>query len=224
MKRNTDYDFSQCLFNPTIPNFVTSIQTIPEFAKYDGDLPKKKVFAWIVVMYDLNSPLRRTITNYYDRKKMSAELAGWAIGRNGEFDEPTTKMLLGGDDKVNVLIVAYLSMFSMPEYTQLVAYLNMQYGLTRDAMTDKFDHNTAKILDYVTVKIKDLTNEVFGSGQVSEMMQARRALYNMAERERIRLNPENIVKIMVEEGELPDDFSPYGKGYKPEKIKFVGDE
>jgi hypothetical protein len=222
MKRN-DYDFSSCLFDPTKPKFLTSISEIPAFNLYNGKLPKGKVFAWIVMMYDLNSPMRRTITNYYDRKRMCAELAGWETGKNSEFAEDITKMLVGEDSEINGLITAYLALFSMPEYTQLIAYLNMQYALTMDALTERFDHTTAKTLDFVTEKIKILTNEVFGSGQTTEVMKARQALYNMAEKERIRLNPENIVKIITEEGELPKEFNPYGD-YTPGKIVFAGDE
>lgn len=222
--KHTEYDFSQCLYNPTAPKFLTNIRNIPAFKSYDSKLSVGKVFSWIVMMFDLNSPMRKTITNYYDRKKMCAELSGWAIGKNGEFPEEITKMLIGEDAGVNNLIVAYLALFSMPEYTQLIAYLNMQYSLTKDALTERFDHNTAKTLDFVTDKIKSLTNEVFGSGQTTEVMKARQALYDMAEKERVKLNPENIVKIMTEEGELPEDFNPYGENYTPEKITFVGDE
>lgn len=232
MRRN-DYDFSGCLFNPSAPKFLTNIHSIPAFKSYDGKLPKSKVFAWIVMMYDLNSPMRRTITNYYDRKRMCAELAGWETGKNGEFTEDVTKMLIG-DARVRdnfsetvvaiySLVTEYVALFGMPEYTQLIAYLNMQHQIVREAMTNTFDRDAPKTLDFVTEKIKVLTNEVFGSGQTTEVMKARQALYNMAEKERIRLNPENIVKIITEEGELPKEFNPYGD-YKPEKIVFAGDE
>jgi len=64
---------------------------------------------------------------------------------------------------------------------------------------------------------------MFGSGKQDEVMAARKALYQMAEKERLKLNPESIVKMIIEEGELPESMNPYGK-YKPEKIKFISDE
>jgi hypothetical protein len=112
----------------------------------------------------------------------------------------------------------------MPEYLQLIAYLNMSYDITRDIMNGNFDKDTAKSLDYITERVNNLTNIIFGSGQVDEIMVARKALYNMAEKERIKLNPENIVKTLKDEGDLPADFNPYSKKYKPQNIKFISDE
>lgn len=227
MKR-TDYDFSGCMWNPNSEGFLKTIQEIKEFGEYippphSSVLTRKRVFTWIVIMFDLNSPLRRTITNYYDRKKLAAEIAGWERGRNNEFPEEVTQVLLGENETVNKLIVSYLMLFSMPEYTQLIAYLNIQFALMMEAMKQAFDKDTVKLLDDLTTKIKRLTSEIYGSGQVDEVMNARKALYNMAEKERVRLNPESIVKVLSEEGELPKDFNPHGK-YKPDKIKFISDE
>lgn len=223
--KQTEYDFSKCLFNPNSTNFTKAIQEqIQEFKDYKGKLPIKKLFAWIVVCYDLNSPIRKTITNYYDRKKLSAEIASWDTNVKGEFEEEVTKFLLGQDDEVNTLIVHYLVQFSMPEMLQLEAYLQMSYSIMMEIMKGSTDSAISKNLDYITEKIKLLTNIIYGSGQVDEVMAARKALYDIAEKERIRLNPENIVKIIIEEGVLPESFSPYGKNYKPADIKFISDE
>jgi len=221
--KKSDYTFKNVLYDPSADGFLSSIQSIKEFSEYNGGLPKKKLFTWIVVMFDLESPLRKTISNFYERKKEAAIVAGWATKKNGEFDSDVTDVLLGADEAANKLIVAYLVQFSMPEYIQLIAYLNMSYAITREVMSNQFDKDTAKNLDYITDRIRLLTNAVYGSGQTDEVMAARKALYEMAEKERLKLNPESIVKMMVEEGGLPDTMNPYGK-HKPDKIKFVSDE
>lgn len=221
--KKSEFNFSKCLYHPSADGFLSSIQSIKEFKEYKGVLPKKKLFTWIVVMYDIESPLRKTIANYYERKKLAAEVAGWERRMNGEFEDNVTNLLTGADEDANVLVVAYLMQFSMPEYVQLIAFLNMSYAITREIMQNQFDKDTDKTFDRLTERIKSLTNEVFGSGQHDEVMAARKALYETAERERLKLNPESIVKMMVEEGGLPDTMNPYGK-YKPEKTKFVSDE
>ena len=33
----------------------------------------------------------------------------------------------------------------------------------------------------------------------------------------------DIVKLIEADGDLPEDFSPYGEGYKVEKSRFLGD-
>lgn len=221
--KKSEYNFSKCLYHPSADGFLTSIQDIKEFKDYSGALPKKKLFTWIVVMYDLESPLRKTIANYYERKKLAAEVAGWETMMNGEFAENVTNLLTGADESANTLVVAYLLQFSMPEYVQLIAFLNMSYAITREIMNNQFDKDTDKTFDRLTERIKSLTNEVFGSGQFDEVMAARKALYEMAEKERLKLTPENVVKMITNEGGLPESMNPYN-GYKPDKIKYVSDE
>jgi len=47
--------------------------------------------------------------------------------------------------------------------------------------------------------------------------------FELQEETRLKLRPEDIVKIKEEAGKLPDDFNPYGN-YMPEKLRFLGDE
>lgn len=44
------------------------------------------------------------------------------------------------------------------------------------------------------------------------------------EEDKLKLKPESVVKMLAEEGKLPDSWCPYGDGYKPEKSWFIGDE
>jgi hypothetical protein len=43
------------------------------------------------------------------------------------------------------------------------------------------------------------------------------------EEDKVKVKPETVVKLLAEEGKLPDDWCPYGN-YTPERSKFIGDE
>ena len=88
-------------------------------------------------------------------------------------------------------------------------------------ISDKSD----QILERVTTAISIITRQLFGSGEEDEITVARKALYQRAQIDKSRLipKPEEIVHILETEGELPEDFNPYGEGYKIEKSQFLGD-
>ena len=46
----------------------------------------------------------------------------------------------------------------------------------------------------------------------------------LQEENKLKVCPEDIVRLKEELGELPDEFNPYGKGYKVEQAKFLNDE
>jgi hypothetical protein len=95
---------------------------------------------------------------------------------------------------------------------------------TRKAISSKGNKDTIKIITETGDEIRRLTRIVFHSGEYDEITKARNALYAKAEKERLKLRPEDIVHAFSETGELPEEFNPYGSDYKVEKSKFIGDE
>ena len=90
MKRTLgDIDTSLLLYNPRERDFTQKIEKdIPEFKSYK---PAKnrvthKMFAtYVVLMYDINSPLWRTEPDYYQRMYEAARLANFPLGKKSEF-------------------------------------------------------------------------------------------------------------------------------------------
>jgi len=219
------YDFKDTLFNPREHKLVENIEeAIPTFKAFTKIKDKKKLYAWIVCVYDMRSPLRLGMGNYYERKRVCAEIVGWDRDSVGHFPKEIERYILGMDKVVNSLIANYLASFNLPQFTQLVAYLEMQYKITQDILSGKIESTTAKTLDFITDKITELTRHIYGSGEVDEVMEARKSLYAIAEKERMKLNVESVVEYIRDKGKLPDDFNPYGDDYMPENLKFISDE
>ena len=223
--RLKEQDYDRCWMNPYKPRFLKSIQEeLPTFKAFENDkvvLGKKRVFTWIVFMFDPSSPWHVEVTKYYDRKRESAIEAGFDLV-GGKFEEPVENMLLGQNNDVNELVASFISRFANPEYTQLINLLQLQYHLTRDMMRGKYDQNTTKVLNFITEDINRLTRNLYGSGDVDELLEVRKALYKEAEGQRVRLNPENVVALIDENGGLPKDFNPYGD-YEVNELRFLGD-
>ena len=225
-----DLDTSRLRFDPNDPHFYEKIcKDIKEFGEYSktndrADQTNHRLYAWIVLMYDMNTPLRREIKDMYKRKVYAGTLVGLTPHKtSGKYREYVEKIFTGVDLGVNALIVAYIASFASPEYMQLMGHVTMQQNAL-----DKIISGTAKkddqiMFDASTKIIKELTNLLYGGGERDEVYEARRALYKQVSYDLSDMRPEKISKLVVEGG-LPDEYNPYEGGYVPNDIKFVGDD
>lgn len=203
-------------------DLVKSIkEDIPVFENYSGKLPIKKLTQYIVLMYDPESPMRREVGNYMQRKGVCAGAVGFA--KNGpKFTKEVDDVLIGKDKEVNKLIVAFLGYLAMPEYTQLIVLLEIQRTKALEAFSSEVNDNTYKIIEAVTTSISKITKVLFGSGEYDEIKVARQALYEQANLDKPP-RPEDVVDLVSDSG-LTEDFNPYGEKYVVEDPKFLDDE
>jgi hypothetical protein len=205
--------------------FVTKItKGISDFRKFKkANEDHERIFKWVVYTYDRQSPLVKEVTELMKRKGEAAVLAGYKTDEDGRFEEEVEDLLLGKSPEVNNLIVAYISRFADPHYIMLVASWNLLLDGTRKLLSGKQEKDTYQTIKNITKDIDDMTRTVFSSSDADEALELRKALYSRVESDRLKLNQENIIKYIDEHGELPKGFSPYGEGYKVDKLKFIGD-
>ena len=226
-----DFDDSLLKFNPNRASFFRDIRAeIPAFASFgheaaNNDSTKMRVFAWIVIMYDPNTPLRREIKDLYKRKVYAASICGFAPNAlTGKYKKYVEKFLLGQDPKVNFLIVQFISYFASPEYTQLMGHVTLQHNALEKIIAGEGNKETQGLLDLATDKVKELTNVLFGTGQRDEVFEARSALYKQVSHDLSEMRAENVAKMYSSPQGLPAEWSPYGEEYKPNEVKFAGDD
>jgi hypothetical protein len=138
---------------------------------------------------------------------------------DGKFTDTYEEVLLGGNQAVNNAISKYIRLFAEPKYLSLVYYwsiLSAEFENITGSKESKDYKNTIGNIEKLEAKIKECTDYLFGGGEVKDI---KRALYESVEKENLRLRPEDIA--MAED---IDDLigHPYGKDYKPEKLKYVG--
>lgn len=226
-----DLDTSDLRFDPNKAYFYQNLcKDIPAFAEFESDYAKadqtkRRIFAWIVLMYDMNTPLRREIKDLYKRKVYAATLCG--INPNvltGKYKDYVEDMLIGKDLKINKLIARYISSFASPEYKQYMFHVTVQDQMLEKSINGITDKNTQFLFDAATDKIKELSSLLYGTGEKNEILEARRALYQQVTYDLSDMRPEAVARAMADSKGLPDEWSPYGEGYVPGDIHFAGDD
>lgn len=227
MIKLTEIDSSKLLYDIHSKTFVSDIRKgIPEFEAYKGDMDKK-VFQYVVLMYDVKTPMRVECPDYFQRKYMTASMVQFPKTKQG-FAEASENILIGKDKEVNALIQSYVFQFAMPEFSALVAYEAILASEMQKIMNGHSTKDSGKVVDDATRKIQELTRSVFRSGDYDESTELRNALYARIEKEKTRLRPEQIVRAYEDNGgSLPLDWCPYGEdeaeAVKNIKITFKGD-
>lgn len=212
-----DIDSSRLLFDIHSKTLEKDIKKkIPEFADYDGPIPILSLIQYIVLVYDPRSPLVKEYRDYIQRKRVCAEMVGLPKTK-GRWAEATEAALLGEDKGFNAAIVGYLRELALPEWTQLVAFLQLQENHTREILAHSADRNVHAALSAITKGITDLTRKLFISGDIDEVEAMRKALYDQVKEDVKKLRPEMVAMQLKQDGKIPDEWSPYFGGAEKEK-------
>jgi hypothetical protein len=208
--------------SPTLIEDMSSI--LPGISEFDSPIPIIDICRYIILMYDVNSPMLREVRTYYERKARTAEMLQFPTAK-GQWIPEVEEMLIGRNSKFNDLVATYISNLGLPQYMQLVAYQEIQRQKMMEVFMGRISDKSDQILERVTAAISAITRQLFGSGEEDEITVARKALYQRAQIDKSRLipRPEEIVHILETDGELPEDFNPYGEGYEVKQSEFIGD-
>ena len=220
-----DINVSKLKYDPFDPKTVKVLQEYDEF-KQDFGVDKQKLFAYIILMYDMGSDLRHKIEWLNPRKKQAAELANFPKADRGNTFEPGYEnVIIGGNKKANSAISRYIRLFANPKYTLLIYYqtiLASEFDNLNDRSAKSSDYN--KILGNIKAcdaGIENCTSALFGGDE--EISSIKLALYEDAERENLGLRPEDVALDLSILDDIIANSNPYGKGYKPRELKFKGD-
>lgn len=217
-----DIDTSRLLYDPKDKNFVNILEgKIPSFAEYQGKLNKKKVFMYLVLIYDINSPLRKEIPDFYERKRQASIMVGITPDKKGKFSVDVESMIFSEDKHIATMLADLIASYSNPDWTEYVMYLGLREKMLIDVLFSKETKTTIhKDISATSAHLKELERNLFGSGEYDELQEAKKALYARAERDRTgRLRPEVVASNLDEAGE-----NPYGDSYKVGEMEFLGDD
>ena len=221
-----EIDSSKLLFDIHSKDLVEQFKLrFPEFEEYKGEVDARKVCQYICLMCDMKSPLVVEKPDYYQRKYSVALLAKFPMSKK-EFTAESEAIIVGENDIVNQVSVAYIASYGMPNYTLLMAFMALMSFETQKVFAGRGGKDSQKIIDSASDRIQSLTRDFFKSGDYDEYSKIRQLLYSRIEKERLRLRPEQILRQLEDAGELPADFSPYPEGYKinlSEDMQFIGD-
>jgi hypothetical protein len=223
----SEIDSSKMLFDLNSEDLAEQIESkFAEFSLYEAKVDKHKVAQYIVLMCDKNSPLHSEKPDLLQRKYACAVMVKFPMNKK-VFTDPVEKIIIGENDAVNQTMVAYISSYGQPNYTLLQAYLALMSFETGKIFAGNTNKDSAKTIHDVSDRIQKLTKDFFNSGDTDEYSKVTQVLYSRIEKERLRLRPEQIVRMLEDNNGLPSDFNPYGENYKIDlknDLIFIGDK
>ena len=228
----TDIDLSSLRYDPSDKKEIKRLQTdYPgqfECVIYENQkdlIPQhENILKYIILVYDMNSPLRKSLKTHNECKVQGMLMAGFEPDSRGRFDKAIEQALIYGQDSgVASMIVKYVYIFNNVDYSELIGMLELNSQLLMAIQNHKTNNNTFKDLSNTSARIKELTAVIFGGKETKEIEEQ---LYEQLSMNRLSLRPENIAK-QLSEGNAHGIFSsdPYGvyKDKKSERKKKYGD-
>lgn len=229
-----DLDLSRCLFNPNSSSFLNDIEQRTGIKKeLNQRTSRRAIWTYIVLLYDEASPLRREIRSLPARKGAAMLMSGIKTDSNGRFDQHIERMIDGRNQDVNAMIVKYLVLQNSPKFVQLIAYESLYYFEIAKIQNGAYGKTTdvIKSIDSLATSIDRLTEEIIGGKIAEESFKILEAIYQEVTKD-LNVSPEAISNFIMESGDVPADWNPYSEydkegnvkeTYKPEKLKFIGD-
>ena len=229
----SDIDTSAMLFDPKAKGFLSTIKkTVPNIAtRRYRSMRDSDVLKYIVLMYDINSPIIKEIDDWWKRKFEAAEAAGFKIiieeddkgNKISKFEKETERMLIGNSSGVIDAIIDFLAYLKKPRWTELV-YLNEELlNHTVEALSgNKGSAKDIKTVMMLHDSIGDVVTKFIGVNPKEETQKFIDRMYHRIEQSRLAIKPEDYAK-RIQAGEDLREDSPYGRDYAVNRIKFVGD-
>jgi len=208
-----DFNMEVFYFNPVKNYELEKLENShPDFQQdLGGDLQKRKktVLRYIVLNYDMNTPLRRKFPDYFYRKKEALRIAGFKIDpKTKRFSRSVENMMISKDSVVNAMIARYVMYFYNQDYIRLVTFYEWLGHLSGKKM-DKNDVNNTdiKAMNDLSDSVEQLTNKIFGTAGVDEeSKELKQRLYKAMEEKKRSLRPDDVVKQLQDDKNMFNDM------------------
>lgn len=188
-----ELELSSLRYNPNDKRSLNKLQDEhAEFQEDLGDLEKYRfeVLRYIILVYDMKSPLWDLYRDNIQRMTEGLSLAKFEVQDNGEFNPTILQGLLYGQNRVvNSMITRYVSLFNNVRFMQLSGLLEVYTKLFLRLRSEKPDKNEVEIFNKTATNIERLTEEVFGGKQNTEL---ENSLYEILSFNKITFRPEHV--------------------------------
>lgn len=197
-------DTSRLKFDPRDADFIRNFDGYPEFnpEPWDFGISRRVALTYVVLMYDPKSEFIDKVPNYWQRKRISAQTAGFPIVKNGDrkgmFAVEEEGILLGQSNIINRMCIRYCLLFHDIEYLTLVSYLELFIQETMNVMelnSTKDSRGIISNINSLNTNIKELTKSIFSGEEGIDM---KKELYKSVISEMLTIRPELIAKKLDE--------------------------
>jgi hypothetical protein len=179
-------------------DYKSKFPLLTKYVEFNAELPKGVGFdtliKYIVLAFDINSPVRYTYNDMYEQRVKAAQIAGFEVNKNGKFPKAVEEMLLCENPDVNRMIIRYVAMMNNEDYATFVAFSEALRKQQEKILAGDVDQEKTKemIANINTLKssIKDLKEQLIGD---SDDLQ--RTLYEFVESNVLGIFPEEVAKV-----------------------------
>lgn len=195
-------DFDKLMFRiDDMPDKVDPVEYFPKLKKWPEFSPqrgwsntlKNKIFRWIVLVYDKESPFRLKVSDIMKRKLEAAKHVK-LITSLTIIDPKVRNILQGEDAEANRMIVAYVRMHRQSQYALVVGLENMFYTGLFNVLNGEVPKGNKQITT-IQKEFEDAVTELLNQDNNA---QVRGELLLFVEEERINdLRPEGIAEIFA---------------------------
>lgn len=196
-----DIDTEAFYYDPSTDYALNKlINSHPDFQQnlgYELEKRKKKILRYIILNYDMNTPLRRKHSNYFKRKVEAAKIAGFKYNKKEKrFANCVENILISKDDVVNAMIVRYVMYFHNQDYLRLVIFNEWLGNIARKEMSKgDIEKKNIDALNEISKGIEELTNKIFGTSEIDEeSKELKQQLYKAMEEEKESLHPDEVAE------------------------------
>lgn len=201
------------LFNPKTKRFVENMTKYKVFDIPTSHLKQKNALTYVSVLYDKNSELRKLESDLWIRKCKAALVANFRLMDDNKFGSSVEEMMRGDIYYINKAILAYVALQFDSEFQAYIKYEEELYNYYGKPL----DKNSFDLIEKIRGAMIALRDQMFGGDDSRKLRKAINALARVSNDE---LMPEDVVKKYGIDG--LHDWGQYGKRYRVEKLKFIG--
>lgn len=165
-------------------------------AEIHKNINRNKLIRYIVLAFDINSPIREAYNDFHQQRVKAAIIAGFKLNKDDTFPEYIEEFLMSRNSTINFMVLQYISFHNNDEYTTWVTYreaLNRQrqhlfIGDTESEKTKDIMQN----IEFLQGKVTVLKERLMGTLQDERID---RSLYEFVESESLGISPEEIAEL-----------------------------
>lgn len=192
-----ELDYDKMVANPMVVPIKKSPAEVydifnkyKEFLEETPELDKKKLFRYIPLVYDKNSPLHSVLPDIKKIKTKAAELAGFKKDEEGRFLKPIEDMITCLNHTVNTMIVRYVVYHKSARYEDMVILSEARSKLSAGLLNNPSDRDI-KNFQSLGTQLDEIKQDLL-SGDTNKKIQEDLMQYYFEDK--LELRPEDIAK------------------------------
>lgn len=163
-------------------------QQYKEFTEPTFDLDRSKLFRYIPLVYDKNSPLHLVIDDIKKLKGKAAELAGYKKDNNGKYFEAVEKLLTGQHTQANYMIIRYVILHKSKQWHRF-CILNEVFEHTSERLLRDPSKNDLQNFESLSEQIDTVKQDLLSKDNSRKLEED---MYEYYFDDKLKLKPEDI--------------------------------